>query len=70
MHGNFKEYQLKMKSMFDNKDMNRDFQEGDLVLLLDKRHDDPSKNGKLDNLWLCPYVINKKCRNISNTLHL
>lgn len=50
--------------------MPRDFQEGCIMLLQDKRHEDLGRHGKFFNLWLWPYVINEKCSKLSNTYHL
>jgi hypothetical protein len=36
-----KEYQQRMKDIFDNKARPRNLQEGYMVLLWDKRHEDP-----------------------------
>ena len=49
--------QEKVKNTFDHKAKERDFMEGDLVLLWDKRSKKPSMHKKLDGLWTGPYKI-------------
>jgi hypothetical protein len=49
--------QEKIKNTFDHKEKDRDFTEGDLVLLWDKRRDKPGMHKKLDGLWASPYNI-------------
>ena len=46
-----------MEALFDKKDKNRSFEEGDLVLMWDTRHEDFGKHGKFDHLWIGPFVI-------------
>jgi hypothetical protein len=65
-----KEYQDKMKKVFNKKVGPRSFVEGDLVLLWDKIHEDLNKHGKFDSLWLGPYVIEEVCAQIPNSFHL
>ena len=40
----------------------RSFQVGDTVLRWDKRREKPGKHGKLDSLWLGPYIIDEIAR--------
>jgi hypothetical protein len=47
--------QEKVKNTFDHKEKERDFIEGDLVLLCDKRREKPGMHKKLDGLWMGPY---------------
>jgi hypothetical protein len=49
--------QEKIKNTFDHKTKERDFAEGDLVLLWDKRREKPGMHKKLDGLWIGPYKI-------------
>jgi hypothetical protein len=49
--------QEKVKNTFDHKEKERDFKEGDLVLLWDKRRQKPGMHKKLDRLWIGPYKI-------------
>jgi hypothetical protein len=49
--------QEKIKNTFDHKTKERDFAEGDLVLLWDKRREKPGMHKKLDGLWTGPYKI-------------
>jgi hypothetical protein len=49
--------QEKIKNTFDHKTKERDFVEGDLVLLWDKRREKPGMHKKLDGLWTGPYKI-------------
>jgi len=54
-----KKYQNKMKSMFDKRDRERDFKEGDLVLRWDSKREEKGKHGKFDNLWFGPLAISE-----------
>lgn len=54
-----RQYQNKMKSLFDRKALERDFRQGDLVLKWDARREERGKHGKFDNLWLGPFSIAK-----------
>jgi hypothetical protein len=47
----------KIKNTFDHKAKERNFIEGDLVLLWDKRKEKPGMLKKLDGLWKGPYKI-------------
>jgi len=49
--------QEKVKNTFDHKAKERDFKEGDLVLLWDKRREKPGMHKNLDGLWTGPYKI-------------
>jgi hypothetical protein len=49
--------QERIKKTFDHKAKERDFAEGDLVLLWDKRREKPGMHKKLDGLWTRPYTI-------------
>jgi hypothetical protein len=49
--------QEKIKNTFYNKAKERDFIEGDIMLLWDKRREKPGMHKKLDGLWTCPYKI-------------
>ena len=49
--------QEKIKRAFDKSTKQRGFNIGDTVLLLDKRKEKSSMHGKLDSLWMGPYVI-------------
>lgn len=55
----FKDYQDRVKKVFDRKAKSRNFQVGDLVLLWNKRHEKPGDHGKFDSLWLGPYQIDE-----------
>jgi len=57
VHYKLQKYQNKMKILFDRKDMERDFKEGDLVLRWDARREGKGKHGKFDNLWFGPFSI-------------
>jgi hypothetical protein len=47
----------KLKGTFDRMEIQRDFKEGDEVLLWDKRREKPRIHQKFDNIWLGPYKI-------------
>jgi hypothetical protein len=49
--------QENIKNTFYHKTKERDFTEGDLVLLWDKRREKPDMHKKLDGLWTGPYKI-------------
>jgi hypothetical protein len=49
--------QGKVKKTFDKSSRQRIFQEGDTVLLWDKRREKPGNHGKFDSLWTGPYII-------------
>jgi hypothetical protein len=49
--------QEKVKNTFDHKENERDFKEGELVLLWDKRREKPGMHKKFDRLWTSPYKI-------------
>ena len=49
----------KVKETFDKSTRPGSFQVGDTVLPWDKRQEKPGKHGKLDNLWLGPYIIDE-----------
>ena len=57
VHYKLQKYQNKMKSSFDRKVIERDFKEGDLVLIWDARREDIGKHGKYDNLWFGNFSI-------------
>jgi len=46
-----------MKSLFDRKVRERDFNKGYLVLRWDARREDKGKHGKFDNFWFGPFSI-------------
>jgi hypothetical protein len=48
---------IKVKKDFDKSARQRDFIVGDTLLLWDKGKEKPGKHGKIDSLWLGPYVI-------------
>ena len=48
--------QDKIKGSFDKSARPRPFQNGDTVLLWDKRREKPRKHRKFDSLWLGPYI--------------
>ena len=50
-------FQDKVKSIFDKKAKPNNFQQGDLVLKWDARHEDKGKHGKFEQLWKGPYHI-------------
>ena len=50
-------FQDKVKNIFDRKEKPNDFQQGDLVLKWDARHEDKGKHGKFEHLWKGPYLI-------------
>jgi hypothetical protein len=49
--------QENIKGPFDHKARERDFKEGDLVLLWDKRKENLGMHKKFDSLWIGPYDI-------------
>ena len=49
--------QEKIKRAFDKSTKQRGFKIGDTVLLWDKRKDKPGMHGKLDSLWMGPFII-------------
>ena len=53
------EIKTRSKGTFDNSTRPGSFQVGDIVLRWDKRREKPGKHGKLDNLWLGPYIIDE-----------
>ena len=48
-------FQDKVKKIFDRKEKPDDFQQGDLVMKWDARHEDKGKHGKFEHLWKGPY---------------
>ena len=50
-------FQDKVKRNFDRKAKPNDFQQGNLVLKWDARHEDKGKHGKFDHMWKGPYQI-------------
>jgi hypothetical protein len=50
----------KIKGTFDHKERQRNFKDGDLVLMWDKRKEKPRMHKKFDSIWLGPYQIEKK----------
>jgi hypothetical protein len=52
--------QDKIKGTFDHKARQRYLEEGDLVLMWDKRKEKPGMHKKFDGLWLGPYKIERK----------
>jgi hypothetical protein len=42
------------------KERQRDFKEGDFVLMWDKRREKPGMHKKFDSLWLGPYQIKER----------
>ena len=61
-------FQDKVKKVFDRKTKLGDFQQGDLVLKWDSRHEDKGKHGKFENLWKGPYQIAEDHGNNSYSL--
>ena len=55
------EHQSRVKRMFDKKAKQRVFQQGDLVLLWDKRREPKGVHGKFDSLWRGPFQIKEVC---------
>ena len=55
-------------SVFQGRAKLDDFQQGDLVLKWDARHEDKGKHGKFDHLWKGPYLIAENHGNNSYTL--
>jgi hypothetical protein len=55
--GQMERNQEKIKNTFDHKDKERNFVEGDLVLLWDTRKDKPGMHKKFDSVWTGPYKI-------------
>jgi hypothetical protein len=49
--------QENIKKIFDKRTKEDDFELGDLVLIWDARNEEKGKNGKFDNLWTGPYMI-------------
>jgi hypothetical protein len=58
----------KVKNTFHHKAKERDFTEGDLVLLRDKRREKPGMHKKLDGLWTGPYKVMSQARTNSFNL--
>eukprot|EP00253_Pinus_taeda_P030989 PITA_30989 len=50
-------YQNKMKTLFDRRYRERDFEEGDLVLTWGAKREEKGKHGEFDNLWFGPLAI-------------
>ena len=50
-------YKDKVKSIFDKRANQKNFQVDDLVLIWDVRRQDQGKHGKFDNLWLGLFKI-------------
>jgi hypothetical protein len=50
-------HQEKVKGNFDRKTRQREFKEGDQVLLWDKGREKPGMHQKFDSIWLGPYKI-------------
>lgn len=46
-----------MKILFDRKDRERYFKQGDLVLRWDTRREEIGNHGKFNNLWFRPFNI-------------
>ena len=61
-------FQDKVKINFDRKAKPNDFQQGDLVLKWDARHEDKGKHGKFEHLWKDPYQIAENWDNNSYVL--
>ena len=59
---------LEVKKVFDRKSKPDDFQQGDLVLKWDARHEDKGKHGKFEHLWKGPYQISEDHGNDSYSL--
>ena len=57
-----------MKKIFDRKAKPDDFQQGDLVLKWDARHEDKGKHRKFDHLWKGTYLIAENHGNNSYNL--
>jgi hypothetical protein len=55
--GKMERNQEKIKNTFDHKTKERNFTEGDLILLWDKRREKPGMHKKFDSLWAGPYKI-------------
>jgi hypothetical protein len=55
--------QENIKGNFDHKEKDKSFKEGDLVLLWDKRKENPGMHKKFDGLWIGPYKIMSEARN-------
>ena len=62
-------FQDRVKKGFDMKAKPNDFQQGDLVLKWDVRHEDKGKHGKFEHLWKGPYQIAEDHGNNSYVLH-
>jgi hypothetical protein len=52
--------QDKIKGTFDHKARQRNFEDGDLLLMWGKRKEKPRMHKKFDRLWFGPYRIEKK----------
>ena len=61
-------FQDRAKKVFDRKENPDDFQQGDLVLKWDARHEDKGNHGKFDHLWKGPYLFTKNHGNNSYIL--
>jgi MarR-like DNA-binding transcriptional regulator SgrR of sgrS sRNA len=55
--GHMERNQEKIKNTFDHKAKERKFDEGDLILLWDKRKKKPGMHRKFVSLWTSPYKI-------------
>ena len=53
------EIQTRPRRTFDKSTRPGSFHVGDKVLCWDKRREKPRKHGKIDNLWLVPYIIDE-----------
>ena len=49
-----------MKHLYDKRAIERKFELGDMVLILNSRMEDKGKHGKFDPIWLGPYNIYDK----------
>ncbi|XP_059076647.1 uncharacterized protein LOC131875928 [Cryptomeria japonica] len=61
--------QQKVKYLHDKRATERNFQEGELVLMWNARAQDKGKHGKFESLWIGPYVIMGKNGEDSYFLH-
>ena len=55
--GKTQAYKDKVKSIFDKRANQKNFQVDDLVLRWDVRRQDRGKHGKFDNLWFGPFKV-------------
>lgn len=58
-----------MKALFDRRERERDFKEGDLILRWNSRKEEKGKHGKFDNIWFGLLAISEVKGNKNFVLH-